>query len=147
MILWNRFCFVFSAKLALFGSHYFMANNEKKGRFYTYMGLGGSSVLMGPTAILVHMGGSLGCGAWQPHRPTAEVLPALCSITLELILVGFSASESWQARENIKQQYFCTEWIHFLPSVVRRKGSPTSERLPNGNWGRLTQRKGVRTYT
>jgi hypothetical protein len=28
------------------------------------------------------------------HRPTAQVLPALCSITLEFILLDFSSSES-----------------------------------------------------
>jgi hypothetical protein len=28
------------------------------------------------------------------HRPTAQVLPALCSITLEFILLHFSSSES-----------------------------------------------------
>jgi hypothetical protein len=131
----------------LWESHYSMGNKVRKGRFDIHMALGGSGFLMGRTIILVHMGCSLRCGAWQRHRPTVKVLPALCSITLEFILLGFWASESWQARENIKQQFFCTDCIHFLPSVVRTKCSPTSEKLPSGNWGHLTQRKGARTYT
>ncbi len=55
------FCFFLSSWL--WGSHYFMGNKERKGRFDIYMGLGGSSFLTGPTTILVHMGCSLGCGA------------------------------------------------------------------------------------
>jgi hypothetical protein len=44
---------------------------KKTGRFDIYIALGGSSLLMGPTTIRVHMGCSLGCGAGQLHRPTA----------------------------------------------------------------------------
>jgi hypothetical protein len=40
-----------------------MGNKEKKGRFDIYMGMGGSSFLMAPTTIIVHMGCSLGCDA------------------------------------------------------------------------------------
>jgi len=44
-----------------------MGNKEKKGRLDIYMALGGSSFLMGPTTILVHMAAALGV---VPDNPT-----------------------------------------------------------------------------
>jgi hypothetical protein len=50
---------------------------RNEGRFHIYMALGGSSFLMGPTIILVHMGCSLGCGTSQPHRPRKTLTAVL----------------------------------------------------------------------
>ncbi len=139
--------FCFSCQVgSVWGSHYFKGNKEKKKSVWHLYSPGWFWLFDGAYNYTCSHG--LQPWVWCLTTPQAySRTPALCSITLEFILLGFSASESWQARENIKQQYFCADCIHFLPSVVRTKISPTSERLPSGNWGRLTQPKGARTYT
>jgi len=120
------------------GSHYFMGKKEKKvGLTFIWAWV----VLAFWLAYHYNCSHGLQPWVWCLTTPQAySISTTTCTLLhhIRVYLVRLSILWVPTGQGNIKQQYFCTDCIHFLPSVVRTIRSPTSERLPSWNWGRLT---------
>ncbi len=85
-----------------------------------------TSPVMSIKGHITCQGGSVWQGSWSMlHNPSTPNMPKTCMAWTQIM------------SRNANGAFHLGPWA--LPSGQRMRASPTSERLPGGNWGRLTQ--------